>query len=100
MHYRSMDGSGMFNWRFIFPFKFHKAEEKIVTFKRATLFAADLTEEKHKPLIYLQVSPVYGFPSYRGEGIRGIPLLGLFPGKSLRDIGNRALSPKEMRLRD
>ena len=45
----------MFNWRFIFPFKFHKAEEKIVTHKKASLFSVDLTEEKHKPLLYLQV---------------------------------------------
>lgn len=45
----------MFNWRFLFPFKYHKAEEKIVTHKKANLFAVDLTEEKHKPLLFLQV---------------------------------------------
>lgn len=53
--FRSYDGSGMFNWRFLFPFKYHKAEEKIVTHKKANLFAVDLTEEKHKPLLFLQV---------------------------------------------
>ncbi|XP_047127073.1 otoferlin isoform X2 [Hydra vulgaris] len=55
VHYKSMDGSAMFNWRFIFSFMFHKAEEKIVTFKKANIFSIDLTEEKHKPYLYLQV---------------------------------------------
>eukprot|EP00794_Sanderia_malayensis_P004873 gene4873-5512_t len=57
VHYRSTDGSGMFNWRFVFQFMLHKAEEKIVTGKRweASMFAVDLTEEKHPPNLYLQV---------------------------------------------
>lgn len=55
VHYRSTDGSGMFNWRFIFQFMFHKSEEKIVTKKKASIFSVDLTEQKHPPNLYLQV---------------------------------------------
>ena len=71
VHYRSMDGSGMFNWRFIFPFKFHKAEEKIVTYKKASLFSVDLTEQKHKPLIYLQVwdADLFSSDDFIGDAI-------------------------------
>lgn len=71
VHYRSLDGSGMFNWRFVFPFQFHKAEEKIVTFKRATLLAVDLTEDKHKPLIYLQVwdADLFSSDDFIGDAI-------------------------------
>lgn len=71
VHYRSLDGSGMFNWRFILPFKFHKAEEKIVTFKKATMFSVDLSEEKHKPLIYLQVwdADLFSSDDFIGDAI-------------------------------
>ena len=30
VHYRSLDGNGNFNWRFIFPFKYIVAENKVI----------------------------------------------------------------------
>ena len=34
VHYRSLTGEGNFNWRFLFPFQYQKAEEKIVIKKK------------------------------------------------------------------
>lgn len=37
VHYRSLTGEGNFNWRFVFPFQYQKAEEKIVIKKKVKL---------------------------------------------------------------
>ncbi|XP_065062327.1 otoferlin-like isoform X2 [Rhopilema esculentum] len=55
VHYRSLTGEGNFNWRFIFPFQYQKAEEKIVIKKKATFFSWDESEEKVPPRLTLQV---------------------------------------------
>lgn len=34
VHYRSMDGEGNFNWRFVFPFEYLPAEETMVIKKK------------------------------------------------------------------
>ena len=34
VHYRSLDGEGNFNWRFVFPFEYIPAEEKVVVKKK------------------------------------------------------------------
>lgn len=34
VHYRSMDGTGNFNWRFIFPFQYIEAEKSVVIEKK------------------------------------------------------------------
>lgn len=34
VHTSSLTGEGNFNWRFIFPFKYHKAEDKVVIIKK------------------------------------------------------------------
>ena len=34
VHYRSMDGEGNFNWRFVFPFKYLTAEQTMVINKK------------------------------------------------------------------
>jgi len=36
IHYRSLTGEGNFNWRFIFPFDYLIAEEKIVVTKKVS----------------------------------------------------------------
>ncbi|CAH0768231.1 unnamed protein product [Bemisia tabaci] len=44
IHYRSLTGEGNFNWRFIFPFDYLVAEEKIVISKKESLFSWDESE--------------------------------------------------------
>ena len=36
--HRSLTGEGNFNWRFIFPFQYQKAEERIVITRKVRLF--------------------------------------------------------------
>lgn len=55
IHYRSLTGEGNFNWRFIFPFDYLVAEEKIVISKKESLFSWDETESKIPARLELQV---------------------------------------------
>ncbi|ELU18291.1 hypothetical protein CAPTEDRAFT_1376 [Capitella teleta] len=55
IHYRSLTGEGNFNWRFIFPFEYLVAEEKIVISRKETLFSWDETETKIPARLNLQV---------------------------------------------
>ena len=52
---RSLTGEGNFNWRFIFPFDYLLAEEKIVISRKETLFSWDETETKVPARLNLQV---------------------------------------------
>lgn len=55
MHYHSLTGEGNFNWRFVFPFDYLAAEEKIVISKKESLFSWDETEYKIPTRLILQV---------------------------------------------
>ncbi|XP_024881709.1 otoferlin-like isoform X1 [Temnothorax curvispinosus] len=55
IHYRSLTGEGNFNWRFIFPFDYLVAEEKIVINRKESLFSWDETECKIPARLELQV---------------------------------------------
>ncbi|ELU05062.1 hypothetical protein CAPTEDRAFT_184805 [Capitella teleta] len=55
IHYRSLTGEGNFNWRFVFPFDYLKAEEKAVYTIKEGVFDASETEQKIPPQITLQV---------------------------------------------
>uniref|UniRef100_A0ABM0MBF2 Otoferlin n=1 Tax=Saccoglossus kowalevskii TaxID=10224 RepID=A0ABM0MBF2_SACKO len=55
IHYRSLTGEGNFNWRFVFPFEYLAAEEKIVISKKESLFSWDESEYKIPPRLNLQV---------------------------------------------
>ena len=46
IHYRSLTGEGNFNWRFVFPFEYLAAEEKIVISKKESMFSWDETTSK------------------------------------------------------
>ena len=54
-HFRSLTGEGNFNWRFIFPFDYLVAEEKIVISRKETMFSWDETETKIPARLNLQV---------------------------------------------
>lgn len=58
IHYRSLTGEGNFNWRFIFPFDYLRAEEKIVINRKESLFSWDETECKIPARLELQVRSI------------------------------------------
>ncbi|KAM9316351.1 LOW QUALITY PROTEIN: otoferlin [Gastrophryne carolinensis] len=55
VHYHSLTGEGNFNWRFIFPFDYLVAEEKIVISKKESMFSWDETEYKIPARLTMQV---------------------------------------------
>lgn len=55
IHYRSLTGEGNFNWRFIYPFDYLVAEQKIVISRKESLFSWDETECKIPARLELQV---------------------------------------------
>lgn len=55
MHYHSLTGEGNFNWRFVYPFDYLMAEEKIVISKKESMFSWDETEYKIPPRLTMQV---------------------------------------------
>lgn len=52
---RSLTGEGNFNWRFVFPFDYLVAEEKIVISRKESLFSWDESETKIPARLNLQV---------------------------------------------
>nr|XP_021208193.1 otoferlin isoform X3 [Bombyx mori] len=55
IHYRSLTGEGNFNWRFIYPFDYLEAEERIVITRKESVFSWDETECKIPARLELQV---------------------------------------------
>ncbi|XP_026730449.1 otoferlin-like isoform X2 [Trichoplusia ni] len=55
IHYRSLTGEGNFNWRFIYPFDYLEAEERIVISRKESVFSWDETECKIPARLELQV---------------------------------------------
>ncbi|KFW85332.1 Myoferlin, partial [Manacus vitellinus] len=55
IHYRSQDGHGAFNWRFLFPFEFLAAEKLCVIGRREHVWSLDKTVLKVPPKLILQV---------------------------------------------
>jgi len=53
--WRSLTGEGNFNWRFMFPFDYLVAEEKIVISRKDNVFSWDETETKIPARLNLQV---------------------------------------------
>lgn len=74
MHYHSLTGEGNFNWRFVFPFDYLMAEEKIVISKKESMFSWDETEYKIPPRLTLQVWDADHFSAddFLGENQSGI----------------------------
>ncbi|XP_062323001.1 LOW QUALITY PROTEIN: otoferlin [Osmerus eperlanus] len=55
VHYHSLTGEGNFNWRFVYPFDYLMAEEKIVISKKESMFSWDETEYKIPARLTMQV---------------------------------------------
>jgi len=52
---RSLTGEGNFNWRFLFPFDYLRAEEKIVFRKKESALSVSDVEFKVPPKLTLQI---------------------------------------------
>uniref|UniRef100_UPI00398F19C0 myoferlin-like n=1 Tax=Pristiophorus japonicus TaxID=55135 RepID=UPI00398F19C0 len=68
VHYRSLDGDGSFNWRFIFPFEYLTVERVLVISKKNYIWSMDETEMKMPPKLIIQVwdNDNFSFDDYIG----------------------------------
>lgn len=55
VHYRSLDGEGNFNWRFVFPFDYLPAEQTMVVKKKEHFWSLDETEQHVLPMLIAQI---------------------------------------------
>ncbi len=55
IHYRSVDGEGNFNWRFVFPFEYIKAENAVVVKKKAHFYSLTEKEDRLPPKLTMQI---------------------------------------------
>ncbi|XP_067038375.1 myoferlin-like isoform X1 [Acropora muricata] len=55
VHYRSMDGEGNFNWRFVFPFNYIPSEKKLVVSEKKNFWSLDETIDKLTPRLVIQI---------------------------------------------
>ncbi|XP_071169318.1 myoferlin-like isoform X13 [Mytilus edulis] len=55
VHYRSLDGEGNFNWRFVFPFEFIPEEQQMVIKKKEHFWSLDETVQHLQPIIMMQI---------------------------------------------
>lgn len=55
VHYRSMDGEGNFNWRFVFDFDYLPSEQMVYIKKKEHFWSLDDSETKIPPVLTLQI---------------------------------------------
>ncbi|XP_041670961.1 myoferlin-like isoform X6 [Cheilinus undulatus] len=55
VHYRSLDGDGNFNWRFIFDFEYLPAEQLCLVSKKERFWSLDKTEFRIPPKLIVQI---------------------------------------------
>ncbi|KAM9051474.1 myoferlin isoform 3-T3 [Megaptera novaeangliae] len=55
VHYRSLDGEGNFNWRFVFPFDYLPAEQLCLVAKKEHFWSMDQTEFRVPPKLIIQI---------------------------------------------
>ncbi|KAJ0060089.1 hypothetical protein NL108_003925 [Boleophthalmus pectinirostris] len=55
VHYRSLDGDGNFNWRFVFEFEYLPAEQLCLVSKKEHFWSLDKTEFRIPPKLIVQI---------------------------------------------
>ncbi|KAK7919795.1 hypothetical protein WMY93_011079 [Mugilogobius chulae] len=55
VHYRSLDGDGNFNWRFVFEFEYLPAEQLCLVSKKEHFWSLDNTEFRIPPKLLVQI---------------------------------------------
>ncbi|XP_014116973.1 PREDICTED: fer-1-like protein 5 [Pseudopodoces humilis] len=94
VHYRSLDGNGAFNWRFVFPFEFLAAEKLCAIHRKEHVWSLDQTLLKVPPKLILQV---WDNDKFKADDLLGILELELtrLP-RPARSPGRCRLSPREL----
>ncbi|XP_010226496.1 PREDICTED: myoferlin-like [Tinamus guttatus] len=77
VHYRSLQGDGSFNWRFVFPFDYLPAEQLCVLPKKDHFWSLDETVHKVPPKLILQVWDNDTFSADDFLGVLELELLSL-----------------------
>lgn len=69
VHYRSLDGEGNFNWRFVFNMDYLPAEQVIVVHHKDHFWSMDRTEMRLTPTLHLQIwdNDKFSFDDFLGE---------------------------------
>jgi myoferlin len=55
VHYRSLDGTGNFNWRFVFKFEYQPSDDAIVVKQKTHFYSLGKEEVRLPPILTLQV---------------------------------------------
>ncbi|XP_072905190.1 myoferlin-like [Hemitrygon akajei] len=68
VHFRSLDGEGSFNWRFIFPFEYIEVERVLVISRKNYIWNLDEVEVKMPPKLIIQLwdNDKFSFDDYLG----------------------------------
>lgn len=69
VHYRSLDGTGMFNWRFVFEMDYLPQERMVHVEKKEHLWSLDKTVSKFPPVLNIQAwdNDLFGPNEYISE---------------------------------
>ena len=55
VHYRSMNGEGNFNWRFVFPLEYLPTEKVMVIKKKEHFYSLTKAEKRLPPILTMQI---------------------------------------------
>ncbi|XP_015253989.1 PREDICTED: myoferlin-like [Cyprinodon variegatus] len=79
VHYRSLDGDGNFNWRFIFGFDYLPTEQLCVASRKEHFWNLDKTEHRFPPKLIIQIwdNDKFSLDDYLGSA--ELDLLSLMP---------------------
>jgi len=90
VHYRSMDGDGNFNWRFVFPFLYLPIEKKMVIRKKEHFWSLDYKEERITPRLMIQIweNDTFSYDDFLGKLELDLVKLAK-PASSSRTCGGR-----------
>ncbi|KAG8435205.1 hypothetical protein GDO86_013229 [Hymenochirus boettgeri] len=99
VHYRSLDGEGNFNWRFVFPFEYLPAEQLCIISKKEHFWSLDKTEFKLLPKLILQIwdNDKFSLDDYLGFiefDLHRIILPSKVPEKCTLDVLDLVKTPK------
>ncbi|XP_061769069.1 dysferlin isoform X1 [Nerophis ophidion] len=90
VHYRSLDGEAIFNYRFVFPFLYLPAEQLSVVDRKEHFWSLDKAETKLAPKLTIQVwdNDKFSFDDYLGHLVMDLNYM-MRPAKSAEkcDLG-------------